>query len=90
MVSMDDQHTWVRFPLETLFQNSNQHLALPRPPVAIPYIVSVVKQFAPPRYVHKTGGESGVWTIRKVVHPSRSNRLVDNAKVEETTMNRHF
>ena len=27
------------------------------------------------------------WTIRKVVHPTGSNRLVDNPEVEETTMN---
>ena len=36
------------------------------------------------------GGESEGWTICKVVHPSRSNRLVDNLEVEETTMNRFF
>ena len=37
--------------------------------------------------VNSLGGESVGWTIRKVVHPCRSNRLVDNPEVEETTMN---
>ena len=31
-------------------------------------------------------GEFIGWTIGKVVHPTGSNRLVDNLEVEETTM----
>ena len=32
------------------------------------------------------GGEFIGWTNRKVVHPCRSNRLVDNPQVDETTL----
>ena len=33
-------------------------------------------------------GESGGWTIRKVVHPTVHKRGMDNHEVEITTMNR--
>ena len=36
------------------------------------------------------GGEFIGWTVRKVVHPTGSNRLVDNPEVEERTMNLFF
>ena len=40
--------------------------------------------------VNSLGGESIGWTIRKVVHPTGSNRLVDNPQVEKSTMIRIF
>ena len=74
--------------LKHIFKNWNQHLALQGPPGDqtirhhLPTSTKLVDNLL--------GGESIGWTNRKVVHPCRSNRLVDNPEVEETTMNQTF
>ena len=38
--------------------------------------------------VNSLGGESVGWKIRKVAHPTGSNRLVDNPQVEKSHIHR--
>ena len=85
---MDPRHTGeLGFDslLRHFFKNLNQHLALQGPPGGQTVCHHLPTSTKP--VDNMLGGEFGGWTIRKVVHPSRSNRLVDNPEVEETMMN---
>ena len=87
MVSMDARRTGelgFNSLLRHFIKNLNQHLALQGPPggqTVCHYLPKSTKPVDNP-----LGGESIGWTNRKVVHPNRSNSLVDNPEVEETTM----
>ena len=85
MVNVDAQHTGepeFESLLRHFFKNLTQPLALPESPAGQTVC-------HPPLSVHKPVDEPFVnrWTIRKVVHPCWTIRLVDNPQVGKTTMN---
>ena len=80
----------MRFPLETLYQKFQPTLCFARALSSGGQTVCHLLPTSTKPVDNTLGGEFGVWIIRKVVHPTGSNPLVDNPEVEETTMNRNI
>ena len=79
-----NSHTWIAQGVRCLlFDPMGAHSILSRGGRSVPSTVC-------PPVDNSRGGQSGGWTIRGVVHPTRSKHGVDKSWVEKTTIHRKY